>query len=186
MKILVTGNKKRGLAKVIHDYLGYFGMEVECISRETGANLIMFSGRSELLNKSKNYDVFINCSKLSDFYQTIVLKEVWDYWCQIKKTGHIINIGSTVDTGLKGGSRLYAVEKVALRNLSRKLTYDTLSGNGIKVTYVSFGYLDTEGVSFKDMVKIDLKHVVHVIKWLLEAPDYMNINEISIDPIQEM
>ena len=183
MKILVTGNKNRGVAKAIYENLGEY--EVDCVSRKSWNDLMIPQERTVVANQSISYDVFINCSKLDDFCQTLLLKEVHDHWIHMSKSGHIINIGSTVDTGLKGGSRLYTVEKVALRNLSRKLTYDAIGGSGIKVTYISLGYLDTEGVSFKDKVKIDLSHVTDTIEWILECPDYININEISADPIQK-
>jgi short-subunit dehydrogenase len=184
VNILVTGNKKWGLVKSIHRCLNE-EYDVNCVSRDTYGDLNTQEIRDTLKGKSLSFDVFINCAKLSDFNQTLLLKDIWDCWIENEKKGHIINIGSTVDTGLKGGSRLYTVEKVALRNLSRKLTYDSSSGNGIKVTYISLGYLDMESVSFKDKVKIELHHVVDVIEWVLEAPDYLNVNEISIDPIQE-
>ena len=185
MKVLVTGSRQRGLAKSIHRCLNE-EYDVDCVSRDTYGDLNTPDIRDMLKGKSLSCDVFINCSKLSAFNQTLLLKDIWDCWVENKKQGHIINIGSTVDTGLKGGSRLYTVEKVALRNLSRKLSLDASSGNGIKVTYITLGYLDTEGVSFADKVKIELHHVVDAIEWVIEAPDYLNINEISIDPIQVM
>jgi len=184
MKILVTGNKKRGVAKAIYERLPY-GHDTKLVSREMHVDLNTEEGRTALCKMSLKYDTFINCSKLECFNQTLLLKEIWDYWIKNNKKGHIINIGSTVDTGLKGGSRLYTTEKVALRNFSRKLSFDTLAGNGIRVTYISFGYLDTEGVSFKYKNKIELEEVVAIIEWVIDSPEYININEISIDPIQE-
>lgn len=183
MKILITGSHDWGLAGALGKYLQQH--EIEFASRSKGCDLITEMGRDILSDKSMFCDVFINCSKLDNFHQTLVLKRVWDRWRTNRKKGHIINIGSTVDTGLKGGSRLYTTEKVALRNFSRKLTYDSMSGNGIQVTYLSLGYLDIDGVSFKDKVKIKLDYVVSVIEWIITKPDYININEISIDPIQE-
>jgi len=184
MKILITGNKNKGLAKVLYKHFSQ-NHEVECISREGLMDLSTIKGREELTYGSIVFDVFINCSKLHSFNQTIILKKVWDRWMSTTNKGHIINIGSTVDTGLKGGSRLYTVEKVALRNLSRKLSLDATSGNGIKVTYLSLGYLDTLGVSFADKIKISLEEVCNTIQWILDFPVNVNINEISMDPIQK-
>jgi hypothetical protein len=186
MKIIVSGNMTWGLCEVIYKQLSQKGHIVHCFSSSVGIDLCTYDGRERFKSLSIGYDVFINCVKLGNFCQTLLLKEVWDHWMAAKKTGHIINIGSTVDTGLKGGSRLYTTEKVALKNMSRKLTYDTLSGSGIKVTYVSLGYLNTPGVSFKDKNKIRLEDVVDTIQWVLESPIYININEISMDPIQEI
>jgi NAD(P)-dependent dehydrogenase (short-subunit alcohol dehydrogenase family) len=183
MKIIVTGNKGWGVAEAISKYLSS-EYKVFCASRQSWHDLSTESGVQDFTAKSFEYDAFINCAKLKNFQQTLLLKAVWDSWKEREKTGHIINIGSTVDTGLKGGSRLYTTEKVALRNLSRKLTYDAMGGSGIRVSYISFGYLNTKNVSFKDKVKVDLGDVVNVIKWVLESPSYININEISIDPIQ--
>lgn len=181
MKILITGDK-RNLSGAIGKYLN--GNEITYVSRTTRFDLSTQVGRDALALQSLQHDVFINCSKINNFNQTLILKNVWDTWMSSNKKGHIINIGSTVDTGLKGGSRLYTTEKVALRNLSRKLTYDSMGGNGINITYLSLGYLDTEGVSFHDKVKIDLEYVGYTINWILNKPSYININEISMDPIQ--
>ncbi len=184
MKILITGSHDWGLAKALGEHLQH--QDITFASRSKGFDLITEDGRGRLSIESLSYDVFINCSKLDNFNQILVLKRVWDKWKENNKKGHIINIGSTVDTGLKGGSRLYTTEKVALRNFSRKLTYDSMSGNGIQVTYLSLGYLNTPGVSFEDKVKIKLDYVASIINWIINKPDYININEISIDPIQEM
>jgi len=184
MKILLTGNGKYGLSKELYNSLNQF-YDVDCFSRSNGYDLEIKENQDKLSKSSLQYDIFINCSKLNNFNQTILLKKVWDLWNQKNKKGTIINIGSTVDTGLKGGSRLYTVEKVSLKNLSRKLSLDTSNGNGIKVSYISVGYLDTEGVSFQDKVKIKLKDISNTIKWILNSPLYLNINEISIDSIQD-
>ena len=183
MKILITGGHDWGLAEAIGKYLQKH--KVSFVSRIKDFDLTTEIGRSKLSIESLNCDIFINCSKLDNFNQVLALKRVWDKWKKHNKKGHIINIGSTVDTGLKGGSRLYTTEKVALRNFSRKLTYDSISGNGIQVTYLSLGYLNTHGVSFKDKVRIKLKYVASIIDWIINKPEYININEISIDPIQE-
>jgi len=182
MKIMLTGNKNWGLAKELYKSFEH----VSCFSRSTGVHLTTEVDQEFLAKKTLSCDVFINCSKLNNFNQTLLLKKVWDTWNENNKKGIIINIGSTVDTGLKGGSRIYNVEKVALRNLSRKLSLDTSSGNGIKVSYISLGYLDTKGVSFQDKVKIKLNEVSDIIQWVLNTPSTININEISIDAIQKL
>jgi len=184
MKILLTGNGKHGLSKDLYNTFSAT-MVVDLFSRTNGYDLNTEEGKLKLIKESINYDIFINCSKLNNFNQTLLLKGVWDSWVENNKKGIIINIGSTVDTGLKGGSRLYTVEKVALKNMSRKLSLDTTSGNGINVCYLSLGYLDTEGVSFKDKTKISLEQVTKTIAYILLTPQNMNINEISIDAIQE-
>ena len=184
MKIIVSGSMEHGLAKEIYKRLNG-EHEVHCFSYRNGLDLCVYEGRERFVALTTGYDVFINCAKLDNFCQTLLLREVWMHWRTSGKKGHIINIGSTVDTGLKGGSRLYTTEKVALKNFSRKLSYDASAGCGIKMTYISLGYLDTEGVSFQDKVKIKLGDVTDTITWILDAPEYININEISMDSIQE-
>lgn len=181
---MVTGSVDKGLAKEIYERLNG-EHDVHCFSLRNGLDLCTYDGRERLVALSVGYEVFINCAKLDHFSQTLLLREVWMKWKTTGRKGHIINIGSTVDTGLKGGSRLYTTEKVALKNFSRKLSYDASAGCGIKMTYLSFGYLDTPGVSFQDKIKIKLGDVTDTIIWLLDLPDYININEISMDPIQE-
>ena len=79
-----------------------------------------------------------------------------------------------------------STEKKALRDYNRDLTYMTMGGSNIKTTCVSPGSLTTASVMKKhpDRKLIDVEYIAEVILWLINQPDYVNINEISLDPIQ--
>jgi NADP-dependent 3-hydroxy acid dehydrogenase YdfG len=95
-------------------------------------------------------------------------------------------MGSTADTGVKGRTWRYPTEKKALRDYNRDLTYMTAGGSNVKSTLLSPGSLTTENVMKKhpDRQLIDVEYIADVVLWLLNQPEYVNINEISLDPIQ--
>ena len=59
-------------------------------------------------------------------------------------------------------------------------------GSNIKATCISPGSLTTPSVMKKhpDRKLIDTEYVAELILWLINQPEYVNINEISVDPIQ--
>lgn len=183
MRILTTGNPTYGLAAAISEIVGG-----DFASRSSGFELTSDDGRSRLVEHSLDYDVFINCAALWKFHQTLVLEAVFNRWKETGKRGRIINIGSTADTGVRGSSWRYPIEKKALRDMSRNLSYTSIGGTGIAVTYVSYGYLSTPSVETKhpDKRKIDPIYAAGIIQWVIDQPLHLNVNEISLDPVQEV
>ena len=61
-----------------------------------------------------------------------------------------------------------------------------LDKSNIKSTLISPGSLTTPSVMKKhpDRKLIDTSYIAEVILWLIQQPEYVNINEISLDPIQ--
>jgi NADP-dependent 3-hydroxy acid dehydrogenase YdfG len=102
------------------------------------------------------------------------------------RIGHIINIGSTADTGVKGRTWRYPTEKKALKAYNRDLTYRTMGGSNIKTTLISPGSLTTSSVAKKhpDRKLIDVEYIAELVVWTINQPKYINVNELSIDPIQ--
>lgn len=181
MLILTTGNPNYGLAQGIRTVLGG-----DFVSRTTGHDLTTDAARVAVAQLSLGYDAFINCAALWRFHQSLVLEEVWTTWQKAGKRGHIVNIGSTADTGVRGGPWRYPIEKKALKDYNRNLTYSAIGGSGIKVTYIAYGYLSTPSVETKhpDKKKITPVDAAQMIKWVLDQPEGININELSLDPIQ--
>jgi NADP-dependent 3-hydroxy acid dehydrogenase YdfG len=179
--ILTTGNPTIGLASAISSEIGG-----DFISRTNGYDLCSDDGRKRAVAHSLNYDVFINCAALWRFNQTLLLQAVWEGWKQAGKSGRIVNIGSTADTGNRGTSWIYPTEKKALREYSRNLSMASAGGSGIQVNYVSFGYLSTPSVEIKhpDKNKMALVEAAGYIKWIIKQPMLANFNELSMDPIQ--
>ena len=187
MKILCTGNpEKKSLASAFKEFINDF--QIDFVSRSLGYDFYEPKVREYIARMSVKYDVFINNVSCGNFIQTIMLESIWNRWVKEKHEGYIINIGSTIDTGIRPSSELYPTEKVSLKHLSRRLSWLCLDGNGIKITYIAPGWLDTPKIREKhpDKNKIELFDIVDTVKWVLESPKRININEISMEPIQNV
>ena len=89
MKILVAGNSNYGLAKEIFKLYpdAFFA------SRNTGFDLTSKDGQDKLANTITDYDVFINCSALWKFNQTVLLDTVYKKCTENNHRPYIICIG---------------------------------------------------------------------------------------------
>ena len=103
MKILISGNRNYGLAKELTS----FYPEATFLSRSTGADLTQPEGQKICEDLILDHDVFINCSALWKFNQTILLDQVYKSCVKNNHFPHIICIGSTTDRVKKAGSWLY-------------------------------------------------------------------------------
>lgn len=187
-RIIINGNKNYGLAQSLASFFpdAYF-----CSRTNSGHNLAKHQDREAFAQASLDYDIYINCSCLSQFRQTLLLEMVYRKWKENNKKGQILCLGSTADTPVKGTEWIYPIEKKALRNYCRNLSLAALGGHGsqpsgIRITYVSPGYLKTPKIDEKHpgVDKISTDYLAGVVKWLLEQPEEYNISEFCIDPIQ--
>jgi hypothetical protein len=189
-KILITGSRNYGLCKAICDLFDTIpDIEYETASRSNGYNLDNTEAHTKLANYyvDGDFDIFINNSAIWKFHQTLILESVFTAIEEdSRKDAHIISIGSTADTGVKGRTWRYPTEKKALKAYNRDLTYMAMGGSNIKTTLISPGSLTTPSVMKKhpDRKLIDVEYVAEVVLWVLNQPEYINVNEVSIDPIQ--
>ena len=182
-KVLMTGNPTYGLAEKFNIVCP----TTDFASRDNGYDLCEKKGRDKLAVESLKYDVFINSSALYQFNQSLVLETVWKKWKEHNKQGHIINIGSTVDRSTKGAEWIYPQEKKALKSMSHQFSMLGIWGqSGIRVSYISFGSLETKKVSEKhpDRKLMNVTQAAEYIQWVIDAPINININELHMDPIQ--
>ena len=182
-KVLMTGNPTYGLAEKFNIVCP----TTDFASRDNGYDLCEKKGRDKLAVESLKYDVFINSSALYQFNQSLVLETVWKKWKEHSKQGHIINIGSTVDRSTKGAEWIYPQEKKALKSMSHQFAMLGIWGqSGIRVSYISFGSLETKKVSKKhpDRKLMNVTQAAEYIQWVIDAPINININELHMDPIQ--
>ena len=179
-KILISGNPKTGLAEALYKL---YPNATFC-SRETGYELTKGCDQERFANLSLEYDVIIICSALWKFQQTVLLDEVYKKLTENNKAPHIICIGSTTDRVKNGKAWRYNAEKKALRDYSNTLAISGVWGNTPKVSYISFGTLSNNQEKHPDRKCLDIDEAAEYIKWLTEQPKYVNINEISIDPMQ--
>lgn len=189
MKILITGNRDYGLCQEICNLFDTVGdISYRTVSRSTGYDLCDHSNHQRLANEfvEQSYDVFINNSALWKFNQTLLAETMYNTVLESKRPAYFIHIGSTADTGVRGSAWRYPIEKKSIKDFNRNLTYATIGGSNIKNTLISPGSLTTESVIKKhpDRKLLDTTYIAELILWLLRQPDYVNINEISLDPIQ--
>lgn len=185
-KIIVSGNPDYGLAKAIAKRF-----EARFCSRVNGYDFYKEESRKAFAEECLDYNVFICCAALWRFNQALLLEDVYKAWRSVQKEGQIICLGSTADTHVKPSDWMYPIEKKAVRAYCRNLSLGSLGGHGhkppgIRVTYLSPGYLDTPSMNKKqpDVDKIDTDYLAGIIEWVLQQPKNINISEIALDPIQ--
>ena len=128
----------------------------------------------------------VEAMALWKFHQVMIAESVFNAMEEADRKGQIINIGSTADTGVKGRTWRYPTEKKALKAYNRDLTYMAMGGSNIKTTLISPGSLTTSSVMKKhpDRKLIDVEYIAELVVWTINQPEYINVNELSIDPIQ--
>lgn len=180
MKILITGNPNFGLASELFKLYP----DATFISRKTGYDLTTKEGYRKLGEIIADYDVFINSSALWKFNQTLVLDYVYKKCVEIKHNIRIICIGSTTDRVKKATSWIYNAEKKALRDFANSLSLTGVWDSGPTVSLISFGSLSNVQEKHPSRICLELSRAASYVKWLIDQPLDICINEISIDPLQ--
>lgn len=188
-KVLITGNRNYGLCEAIcNEFDKHENIDYECASRSTGWTLDKNEEQERLAQYfvDEGFNVFINNSAMWKFHQIMIAEHLYTKAHEDGVHAQFIHMGSTADTGVRGRTWRYPTEKKALKDYNRDLTYMAAGGSNIKTTLISPGSLTTPSVIKKhpDRKLIDVEYIAEVILWLLQQPEYVNINEISLDPIQ--
>jgi len=178
--MIVTGNKTVGVAGA----LAKLYPDAEFCSRENGFDLSRKADQERLAALVCYHDVFVNCAALFKFNQTTLLNVVYHKCVLEKHYCHIINIGSTTDRVKKGGAWLYNAEKKALQDYSNTLGLTGVWASGPKVSYISLGTLSNNAEKHPERKLLDIDKAAQYIKWIVEQPKDLVINELSIDPMQ--
>jgi short-subunit dehydrogenase len=181
MDILISGNPTEGLAKSLHTLYP----DATYCSRSNGYDLVENQGINAFAELSTQYDVVIVNSALWRFHQTVLLDAVHKACRKAQNNAHIICIGSTTDKTSKGTTWLYNAEKKALKDYCNSLGLIGVWHSGPKVSYISFGTLSNNQHKHPDRKCLDIDKAASYIKWLINQPEYVIINELSIDPMQE-
>ena len=180
-KILISGNCFQGLAQALHKIYP----DATFCSRLNDYELTNKKGREDFAQLSVLFDVIIVNAALWQFQQTVLLDAVYKALVEAKKQAHIVVIGSTTDRVKNGKAWLYNAEKKALRDYSNTLAIGGVWGDKPKVSYISFGTLSNNQHKHPDRRCMDIDQAAGYIKWLIDQPQHVNINEISIDPMQD-
>ena len=181
-KILITGNPSTGLAKGLASIFP----NADFVSRDNGCDLETRMNMEAVAKKAIEHDVFINNSALWHFRQTLLLELVWKLAETAGKQLHIVCIGSTTDRATKGSSWIYQQEKKALRSYCNQLSLQSVwSDKPVPhVNLISFGTLENNEDKHPGRKCMSIHDASSYVKWIVEAPSNVNINEISLDRIQ--
>jgi len=179
--MLISGDKTYGLAKSLYALYP----DAVFSSRKTGCDLSTEKGRSEFANESLKHDTVVLCSALHNFNQTLLLNLVYKSCAEHNHRPHIITVGSTTDRVKNGKAWIYNAEKKALRDYSNTLGINGVWGTGPKITLISFGSLSNVQHKHPDRKCLDIDLAAEYIKWLIDQPKHLSVNEISIDPMQD-
>jgi len=175
--MLISGNPNYGIAKALHEIYP----NATFASRASGYDLTTKQGRDKFANEAVHHDVIIINAALWQFQQTVLLDAVYK---NVSVETHIIVIGSTTDRVKNGKPWLYNAEKKALRDYSNTLAIGSVWGQQPKVNYISFGTLSNNQEKHPERKCLDINEAAEWIAVLINAPKHLNINEISIDPVQ--
>lgn len=181
MRTLITGNGQQGLSAAIGKQLP----AVTYISRSSGFDLTNHQDQLRCAELALEHDVFINCAALWRFNQTVLMDAVYKACTAAGHRIHLVAIGSTTDRVKNGKAWLYNAEKKALRDWCNTLAIGGVWSNGPKVSYVSLGTLSNNQDKHPDRRCLDIDQAAGYVIWLLNQPQGININEISIDPMQD-
>jgi len=115
----------------------------------------------------------------------------------IKKSGHIINIGSVAGFYSYPNGNVYCSTKAAVRSLTETLRLDLL-GTGIRVTEVSPGMVETEFSKvrlendeaqakkvYEGMTPLTAQDIAETVVWCEERPKHVNIQEVILYPTDQ-
>lgn len=179
--IICSGNPEFGVASE----MAKRWPQATFVSRtDWGYDLTQDGYRQKLAEKALKHDVFINCAALWRFNQTLVLETVYKMALKNNHPLHIINIGSTTDRATKGSDWIYQQEKKALRSTSNAMGLKSIWSGGPKVSYVTFGTLENNQHKHPDRKVMTLAEAVDCIEYVLQAPEHLCVNELSVDPLQ--
>ena len=114
-----------------------------------------------------------------------------------RKSGHIINIGSTAGHEVYPGGNIYAATKFAVKALSQSTRLDVLD-KGIKVTSIDPGMVETEFSMvrfrgnkeraksvYKGLKPLSPKDVAEAALFCSTRPNHVNINEVILTPLAQ-
>jgi 3-hydroxy acid dehydrogenase/malonic semialdehyde reductase len=114
-----------------------------------------------------------------------------------RKSGHIINIGSTAGHEVYPGGNIYAATKFAVKALSQSTRLDVLD-KGIKVTSIDPGMVETEFSMvrfrgnkeraksvYKGLKPLSPEDVAEAALFCSTRPNHVNINEVILTPLAQ-
>lgn len=160
MKILCTGNPDHTEKKTIAAGVKEIFTNVDFACRNTDYNL-EFSDNEQLEYFRKNicnYDVFLNCSSVNQYWLLQEAKASFDTY---GKPCKVVNIGSSIEfEGVFNQHHEYRLEKNRLRDLSLFLTEPKFQSTHLICFGINDGVKHPNGLTVLQIAK--------TIKWILD------------------
>lgn len=182
----MTGNRNKDLCKFIVEKLEADGHECICVSRENGFDFNEDGTVNRVVREVEDCDIFINLYA-NFFFQSILLAHnLWHKWNDDKQSNkRLINIGSTTENVRRAKTNRYHYEKLALQEWSNGVAQAGVwNSDSPKVTHISIGTMDNRAEDNPGRTTLNMEQVADYIKWVIDQPSHININKLSIDPIQ--
>jgi 3-hydroxy acid dehydrogenase/malonic semialdehyde reductase len=207
--LILHGRSKEKLDALCAQYPGSVGLLFDMTDKKAMKEAI-----ASLPEKNKNIDVLINNAGLAlgldkayeadaDDWETMIdvdakgvallTRYIVEGMAQ-RKSGHIINIGSTAGNYPYTGGNVYGAVKAFVKQFSLNLRAD-LVGTNVRVTNIEPGQVETQfsTVRFKGDAErarkvyagtksLTADDVAEAVLWAATLPPHMNINRMEIMP----
>ena len=111
-----------------------------------------------------------------------------------RRTGHVVNIGSTAGHMVYPGGNVYNATKFALRALNEGMNLD-VAGTAIRVSSIDPGFVETEfsevrfhgdkdraQAVYKGFTPLSADDVADAISYVVNLPDHVNILDLVLMP----
>ena len=173
LKIAITGHTK-GIGKACADLLGQ-EHDVHGMSRTNGFDI---NNTKPIIMMANSCDVFIN-NAYSGTKQSELFDELFNLW-RTDDTKTIVNINSRSKyDGVR--TTLYGADKKHLDHIAQSNVFSDMNKR-VRVININPGYVDTDMIPdrAKDYNKLTPMKVAETIKWCLDQPQEVEINELSI------
>ena len=173
LKIAITGHTK-GIGKACAELLGQ-EHEIHGMSRSNGFDI---NNTKPIVMMTNSCDVFIN-NAYSGTKQSELFDELFNMWRE-DDTKTIVNINSRSKyDGVR--TTLYGADKKHLDHIAQSNVFSDMNKR-VRVININPGYVDTDMIPdrAKDYNKLTPMKVAETIKWCLDQPQEVEINELSI------
>ena len=211
--LILLARRTEKLEELAETFRTKYGIEVRTLTADVGnkEDVLQLEGLSD---DWKKVDVLVNNAGLSqgldpiqegntDDWDTMIdtnvkgllyITRVVSPWMVMRKSGHIINIGSIARKETYANGNVYCATKHAVDSLNKAMRIDLLP-YGVKVTGIHPGAVETEfsEVRFKGDVErakkvyegfepLHARDIAEAIWFAVNRPAHVNINDMLIMP----
>ena len=176
MKIAITGHTK-GIGKSIANKFSSKNYEVLGFSKSTGFDISKEEDRINILNMSKDADIFVNNAYDSEG-QTDLLKKFIDAWEGTNK--RIINMSSK--TSICPPEFLPGYEQyINVKKQQNKIIVDRATVDSPKLLNILVGLVDTDMSSIFNASKINPNDLADLIYTVINFGNTISVQQLIID-----